>query len=112
MIQLASRESTATRFRRLADRWRRETGHLSSLDDMCMHPAYQHIIGMGTDALPLIFEELAQRPDHWFWALNAITEEDPIPPPARGNVPAMTDAWLKWGEEHGYSRRAAAGNGF
>ena len=31
---------------------------------------------MGKQALPLIFEELRRKPNHWFWALNAITGQD------------------------------------
>lgn len=43
-----------------------------------MHPAYQQIIGMGEKALPLILRDLRDRPTgHWFWALNAITGEEP-----------------------------------
>jgi hypothetical protein len=42
--------------------------------DMVTHPAYQQIIGLGKEALPLLFGELRRAPDHWFWALRAITE--------------------------------------
>ena len=65
------------KFRRLAEQWLRETAHTSSLKKACMHPAYQRIIGMGIVVVPYLLRELEQRPDHWFWALNAITEEDP-----------------------------------
>ena len=64
---------------------------------MAMHPAYQQIIGMGTPALPLIFQELQREPDHWFWALGAITGENPVPEEDAGDLDAMTDAWLSWG---------------
>ena len=91
------------RFQRLAANWKRETAHLSSITDMAMHPAYQHIIGMGPPAIPLILRELQQSPDHWFWALNAITEQDPVPEQACGRLDQMTQAWLDWGKSHGYS---------
>ena len=67
-----------------------------------MHPAYQQIIGMGTDAIPFIVEELRQTPDQWFWALKAITGEDPVDPADRGRVRRMADAWLELAKEHGY----------
>ena len=67
-----------------------------------MHPAYQQIIGMGEEALPLILEELSRRPGHWFWALKAITGEDPVPAEHAGEVPEMTRAWLEWGRQHDY----------
>lgn len=67
-----------------------------------MHPAYQRIIGMGPDAIALILQELQRKPDDWFWALNAITEADPVPEGAQGNLPQMTDAWLDWGRAQGF----------
>ncbi|HEX7450259.1 MAG TPA: hypothetical protein VF306_22055 [Pirellulales bacterium] len=51
--------------------------------------------------LPHLLRELARQPDHWFYALAAITGEDPIPAGAEGNVAAMTEAWLAWGRAHG-----------
>ena len=92
----------ATRFRALADRWYEETTVLSSASQMAMHPAYQEVIGMGLMAVPLILHELQQEPQHWFWALRAITGADPIRPEQRGKVREMTTAWLQWGHEHGF----------
>ncbi|WP_333155627.1 hypothetical protein [Microcoleus sp. SVA1_A1] len=34
---------------------------------------YQRIIGMGQPVVPLIFRDLEQKSDYWFWALRAIT---------------------------------------
>lgn len=89
-------------FRALADRWQEETAHSSSMTQMVLHPAYQQIIGKGPAALPFIFKELAERPHHWFWALQAITGEDPIPAESRGILPEMAQSWLEWGSERGY----------
>lgn len=103
--RLARGEAYAERervFRRLAEWWRSETGLMSSIDDKALHPAYQQIIGMGPEAILLILRELQLRPAHWFWALNAITREDPINPEDIGNVKKMTEAWLRWGRERGY----------
>jgi hypothetical protein len=49
-----------------------------------------------------ILAELEARPDHWFWALNAITGSDPVPQADRGIMEKMAKAWLAWGAEHGY----------
>src|SRR5947209_38701 len=38
--------SLEERFREQADKWRRETEHLSSPSQMMMHPSYQAILGM------------------------------------------------------------------
>jgi len=92
----------AQRFAQLAVRWHQETAAFSSVSQITMHPAYQEVIGMGQTAVPLILRELQNKPDHWFWALRAITGEDPIAPEERGKVRAMTAAWIQWGKEHGY----------
>ena len=62
---------------------------------------YQRIIGMGWSAVPLILEELRREPDQWFWALEAITEENPVPPDAAGQVRRSAEAWVQWGRDRG-----------
>ena len=86
------------RFRDLVRQWKEETALTSSVSEMAMHPAYQQIIGMGKEVLPLLLEELRREPDHWFWALKSITGEDPVPPADRSKLQAMTRAWLDWAE--------------
>ncbi len=68
---------------------------------MAMLKPYQRIIGIGWPAVPLILEELRRDPDQWFWALEAITEENPVPKEAAGNVPIMAQAWVDWGMKQG-----------
>jgi len=68
---------------------------------MAMLQPYQHIIGMGMAAVPLILEELRREPHHWFWALEAITEQNPVPPEALGKIQRMADAWVDWGIRQG-----------
>ncbi len=100
-LALAEEEEDEERkFRRLADQWLRETEHVSSIKKASMHPAYQRIIGMGPAVIPCLLRELERNPDHWFWALSAITEEDP----ARGedSLDGARRAWLQWGGEKGY----------
>lgn len=82
----------------LAAQWRTETRFCSSTTQLAMHPAYQAIIGMGWPVLPLILEELRKDPAPWFWALKAISGEDPVRPADRGAVLRMRDSWLRWGE--------------
>ena len=90
------------RFDRLAQKWKKETGHLSKVTRRCTHPAYQEIIGMGVAVVPLILHELKESRDDWFWALSAITSENPITEADAGNVLKMTEAWLRWGRAKGY----------
>jgi hypothetical protein len=48
-------------FSRLAAAWKRETSHLSRIDQICANSSYLQIIGMGADAVPLIFQELKKK---------------------------------------------------
>jgi len=89
------------RFQALAARWREDCGHLSSVREMIVNPAYQQIIGMGPAVLPHILAELARQPDHWFWALSAITGEDPVRQEHRGRVGPMSGDWLEWAKKRG-----------
>jgi hypothetical protein len=95
-------------FEDLTADWRRDTRHLSFDRQIAMHPAYQEIVGMGTDALPYIFEELQREPDHWFWALTTITRDNPVPPSEAGDIEQMRQRWLEWGRRKGYVQRHAA----
>lgn len=95
-------EGIRDKFHRLASRWRTDTAFQSSVHQMATHPAYQEIIGMGRDAIPLILRELERDADHWFWALRSITGIDPVPPANRGNVREMANAWLSWAHLEGH----------
>lgn len=96
-----SRQPVWQRFAELGATWREERGFSSSLTDLVLSPSYQRVISLGKPVVPYILAELTQRPDHWFWALTAITGADPVPPEAAGDVRAMTQAWIKWGDEAG-----------
>lgn len=90
------------RFRMLKKKWEDETTFLSSAVEICMNPSYQQIIGMGSVAIPLILSEMKNKQGHWFWALNAITGDDPVLPTQRGRIKQMTESWLRWGKDQGY----------
>jgi hypothetical protein len=98
----ASKEDTRERFQRLTREWKEHSKYLSNTAQMAMLKPYQRIIGMGESAVPLILEELQREPDHWFWALEMITEENPVPPEAAGRVLQMAQAWIDWGKKKGY----------
>lgn len=90
------------KFQSLVEQWKEGTQFASTVLEMAMHPAYQYIIGMGPKVLPYILQRLSRKQEHWFWALKAITSEDPVPTASRGNLNKMRDAWLQWGKEKGY----------
>lgn len=87
-------------FNLLVEKWLRETAHVSSVKKASLHPAYQRIIGMGREAIPFLLRELQHKPDHWFWALNAVTGEDAAQ--AEDTFDGAVRAWLDWGHRNGY----------
>jgi hypothetical protein len=89
------------RFARLAADWKARSQYLSNVAHIAMLPSYQRIIGMGLPVVPLILAELQREPDQWFWALEAITEENPVPEGDAGSVRKMAEAWIEWGRQQG-----------
>jgi hypothetical protein len=94
-------ESVEQRFRRLEAQWREDTQFLSDANRIIEHPAFQQIIALGKDVVPLLLRDLEAQPSLWVWALPEITGEDPVPAADAGNIRKMTDAWLKWGRGKG-----------
>jgi hypothetical protein len=102
-LQDTQRAASERRFDRLAATWKAETELHSKVTKRILHPAYQKIIGMGEAAIPFILKDLAENgPDDWFWALTAISDENPITEEMAGDMHAMTEAWLQWGKKAGY----------
>jgi len=96
------RESVVSKFEKLVSEWKTTRNPINSGTEMFMHPAYQKIIGMGSEVIPLILREMEANLDHWFWALKAITGKDPVPPSHRGRLKLMTEDWLSWAKKQGY----------
>ena len=67
-----------------------------------MHSAYQQIIGIGGDAIPMLLREMERNYGRWFWALKSISREEPMTPEQRGKTKQMIEAWLNWGRKNGY----------
>lgn len=90
------------RFTKLADQWEIETVFLSSSGQASKHPAYQEIIGMGKQAVPLILERMQAERGHWDIALGDITGANPVKRSDWGNIAAIQASWLEWDEANGY----------
>ena len=86
-------------FQRLADQWRRETGHFSYLPRKYRHPSYQRILAMGQFAVPFILRSLKEEGGWWFDALARLANEDPAKDAV--GFDGCREAWLKWGNERG-----------
>ncbi len=95
------KQSMEERFTSLKKEWEEHTMVLSSPTAKAMHPSYQSIIGMGYDVVKYLLCDLQSEPNHWFWALKAITGCDPVPPEDVGDVERMSEAWINWGRESG-----------
>jgi hypothetical protein len=95
-------EELVSDFNKLSGQWEQERPRGSDVLEMIMHPSYQRIIGMGHDVVPLLLKELDRKPEHWFWALHAITGADPVPPESQGNLKQMAASWVTWGKQQGY----------
>lgn len=91
------------RFEALADQWQEETFFLSNSARKNAHPALQEIISMGGSVVPLIMERMQAQGGHWFEALQQITGTDPVSSTDHGNIAAMQNSWLQWGERNGYA---------
>jgi hypothetical protein len=95
-----------SRFQSLVKDWRDQRGVSSSITQMSLLSPYQGIIGMGDDAVPLIASQLkleGDDPDHWFWALEAITGANPVKQEDRGDTVKMARSWIDWIESEGYA---------
>lgn len=91
-------------FREHVNRWKDETGHLSSLARAVAHPSYLRIIGLAKNSKDhqierLLLHELETDPDHWFDALEAVTGENPVRP--EYDFDEALQAWTSWGRENG-----------
>jgi hypothetical protein len=89
------------RFREAAGKWDRETAHLSSTPKMILHDAYQSIMAMGPDVVPLLLRDLQEKRRSWFWALRHLTQANPVRPEDQGNLDKMIAAWVAWGKREG-----------
>ena len=96
------RNSVVEKFSQLAAEWKASRNAFDSGIAMFTNPAYQQIVGMGPEVVPLILKDLEKNLDHWFWALKAITGKDPVPPAHRGRLKLMSKDWLRWAKIQGY----------
>ncbi len=104
LLVSSKHENIEREFNRLLGEWKSGRNATSSSTAIATHPAYQRIIGLGKPALPLILRELGRELDHWFWALKAISGEDPVPLEHVGKMRQMAADWLRWGRRKGYVR--------
>jgi hypothetical protein len=69
------------------------------------HPAYQAIIALGPDVVPLLLRGLEREPDQWFAALRALTGANPGATIESGRIDLLAAAWVQWGKANGCHQR-------
>lgn len=87
-------------FDSLVKKWKDETFFQSSLGEIFTNEAYQRIMAMGRDALPMILSELQKKPGHWFYALEKIVGHDVAS--GTENFADARSAWLEWGYKNNF----------
>ena len=101
----APKRSLTERFREQSDIWAHDTRHLSSPNQMMMHPSYQAILGMAqedrTQVIRLLLTDLKANRRMWFWALSYLTQENPVKASDAGNLNLMIKAWTEWAQKKG-----------
>lgn len=101
ILPLQRKSALQVRFEDLCWEWNKTRDEFSSGIDNFVLPAYQHIIGLGPDAVPLILRALQNQLDDWFWALRAITGADPVPAEHLGDFNQMRGDWFAWAKDNG-----------
>lgn len=100
---ISTEATLVERFREQAEKWARETAHLSSPTQMMAHPSYQAILGMASEdkrkIISLMILDLKQNRNEWFWALSYLTQDNPIKHSDAGKMDKMISAWVNWGLE-------------
>ncbi len=80
--------------------WQSETIFSSSISEITNNSAYRSIIGLGQEVLPFIIDDLKNNDSHWFYALEALTGQNPIKENHKGVVPLMKKDWIEWAKEN------------
>lgn len=90
-------------FEMWADTLEEDTRHVASPFAVACHPAHQKILAMKKEeVIPLILRRMQKKGGQWFWALAALAKENPASDRDRGNIKAMRNAWIRWGQKHGH----------
>ena len=57
---------------------------------------------MGHSVIPFLLEDMQKHKTHWFYALQIITNHNPIQEKNKGNINGMIEDWISWGVKHQY----------
>jgi hypothetical protein len=86
-------------FQELAKKWKKQTGHYSTMIHVTRNENYLRIIALGKPIIPFILKDMEKEPDYWFEALRILSNDNPVPKEHLGDLYKMTDDWLSWGRK-------------
>lgn len=75
-------------------------GPASRLTERLFCAEYAAVIGLGPKVVPLLIKDLQRSLQPWFWALKAITREDPARHINPGDFHGIAAAWIAWGKDN------------
>jgi len=90
---------TGRLFNEFATKWKKETGHYSTMIHITRNENYLKVIALGKPAVPFILKDLEKEPDYWFEALKLLTDNNPVPKSHLGNLELMAFDWIAWGKK-------------
>jgi hypothetical protein len=103
--QFVPAKTLEERFHEQAEKWDRETAHLSAPSQRFAHASYLAILGMANDqreeVIDLLLRDMQRNRREWFWALSYLTHENPVERKESGKLDKMIDAWVRWGRHRG-----------
>ncbi len=99
-IQSVYKQQLKEKFEAYTSIWITETMFSSSVHEIINNSAYRSIVKLGKDVIPFIIEELKKEENHWFYALEALTGQNPIKQEHRGIIRLMKSDWIEWAEKN------------
>jgi hypothetical protein len=83
-------------------KWKSETYFTSSIDEILEHPSILRIVKIGAPMISLILHEIGREPSVLCFVLEDIVGYTPYNEEDIGNIKALCDAWIAWGERNDY----------
>jgi hypothetical protein len=100
---LSISQENEEKFNALAAKWKNDSKTSLLMTQKCTDASYQRIIGMGQQTIPLLLKKISEPSgEDWFWALSAVTNENPVKSEHRGIIDKIIEDWIKWGRSQGY----------
>lgn len=97
---VAAPKEISEKFEQLKKMWIADTAMLSNPRLKYENKNYKEIIKLDSFILPYIIQDLTENNNDWFFALNQITNENPIKEEHQGYYDLMKQDWLDWAEQN------------